>query len=148
MRDILFRGKEINQESGDWVYGLLTMNYDERFPDFPAEMCDVYGQSEIKVDYKTVGQYTGLKDKNGNKIFEGDIVKYEFRRKFDEYDMSDAEIIDKIAEVVRFENGRFTPIPMVNSCDDYWYSYGLCNFEVIGNIHDNPELLKGEDYEQ
>lgn len=66
-REILFRGKAINRDkgyhrtnykNGDWVYGLVTRLYDERFENLPAEMTDTNGVSGIEVDYKTVGQYT------------------------------------------------------------------------------------------
>lgn len=124
-REILFRGKAINRDigyhrtmykNGDWVYGLVTRLYDERFENLPAEMTNIDGVSGIEVDYKTLGQFTGLTDKNGRRIFEGDIVK----RGDNKYD-------------VRWSN---------NDCA----MFGLprAPFEVIGNIHDNPELLGGE----
>lgn len=90
MRKILFRGKAINRnkgyhrteyQNGEWVYGLVTELYDERFENLPAEMTDISGVSGIDVDFKTVGQYIGLDDSNGAKIFEGDIVRCRDRNK-------------------------------------------------------------------
>ena len=83
MRNILFRGKAINRDpdreyrtsykNGDWVYGLVSKLHDEQY-DFPAEMTNEIGVSGIDVDYRTIGEWTGMTDKNGVKIFEGDIV--------------------------------------------------------------------------
>lgn len=139
MREILFRGKAINRnegyhrtkyKNGDWVYGLLTRLYDERFEFLPVEMTNTDGISGIEIDYKTVGQYTGLTDKNGTKIFEGDICS-----KFSNYQGK------RFYFPIIFEEGLFfakysetAGMPLCDICE---------KIEVIGNIHDNPELLGG-----
>ena len=115
MREILFRGKRI--DSGEWVYGNM---YKIAIDLNPFILTGGKRGCSYQVDGETVGQYTGLKDKNGNNIFEGDILA----------------LRNGIPCVVRFENGAFvlenTSIPM-----------RFANkFEVIGNVHDNPELLE------
>lgn len=134
MREILFRAKAINRtgyersnyKNGDWVYGLITRLYDESFPELPAKMTDTNGISGIDVDCKTMGESTGLKDKHGRLIFEGDVVDVDNTllsgRFWVEYGMSGAFIVkDK---------------------DDRRYFLGGCNCTVIGNIYDNPDLLE------
>lgn len=137
MREILFRGKAVNRDNGyrrteykngDWVYGLLTRPYDERFEELPAEMTNTLGISGIEVDHESVGQYIGLLDKNGKKIFEGDIVR-------------DAET----SEVGKIFFDKYTAMFVIgfeNTIADFNASYSL---EVIGNIYDNPELIKEYD---
>lgn len=129
MREILFRGRRLD---GIWRCGDLVRTHPCECHIVTANLDD-YNDIEICfddfVDYKTVGQFTGLKDKNGKKIFEGDIVMY----------------VNKTKYVVKWDSeccGFYVEV-IDEVYDDYDY---LGNFfshkiEVIGNIHDNPELL-------
>ena len=113
MREILFRGKRVSDDK--WIYGDFT---DQRF-DEPSIWDDGY---RIEINSKTIGQYTGLKDKNGNKIFEGDIVKQNYYR--------DKE---RDVEVVKLENGGFFPFAIAG-----WECTPEAeNVEVIGNIYES-----------
>ena len=134
MKEILFRGKAINRveggeyrsnyKNGDWVYGLVTRVFDERYK-LPAEMTNTKGIGGIEVDYQTIGQYTGFTDKNGVKIFEGDIG-----REFGGETYQGCYEIDNVL-IVKI------PDMLLNFVIGY-----DCEREIIGNIHDNPELLK------
>ena len=123
MREILFRGKYIY--NGEWVEGNLFIPDKENTP---TQIC--IGTNIIRITYdvipETVGQYTGLTDKNGKKIFEGDVVKL--------FLVDDTEI-----GVIKFSDikCRF----MYYDGEGYYSFDNTCKFEVIGNIHDNPELL-------
>lgn len=130
MREILFRGKSDN---GYWIYGNLNFypdinrtfirkNNKELLPSFQTSL-------EEEVDHETVGQYTGLTDKNGTKIFEGDIVKLF---------MKDGIEIGAIGWSNIDLRYKFA------SPDGTAYGFDITDtFEIIGNIHDNPELLGG-----
>ena len=132
MREILFRGKRIDNDA--WVYGSFCMDALEqknglcgidgfiRLYDFESRKTQTY-----EVDRETVGQYTGLTDKNGRKVFEGDIVEVNY----------DAASFCKRGEVF-FTGSSF----MIKEVSNVFTLYGLILWcEVIGNIHDNPELL-------
>lgn len=131
MREILFRGKRI--DNGEWVYGYYCPVVRGKFPATPCIVpdCDEMWEG-IPIIPETVGQYTGLKDKNGNKIFEGDIIK-----STDKYNHS-------VMYIVEFLNGAFClrqlevdyKITFWDVPDKYFIN------EVVGNIHDNPELLE------
>ena len=127
MREILFRGKiiELCEYQGQWLKGFYAVENGKPFIAIPKEN----GLNGFYCDSETVGQYTGLKDKNGNKVFEHDIVKA-------------YASLDEISfiGVVKYFDGSFC------ICDpDFWVHCNLMSqdVEVIGNIYDNPELLGG-----
>ena len=140
MREILFRGQtrkygekvKMNGEKikSNWVYGGI-------FPQNEGgDFAIIYQQKPTVEKYPvyadTVGQYTGMLDKNGIKIFEGDIVDFSDRSDGDGYG------------VVRYdENETEFEFESDNICRSLG-SYYPKNIEVIGNIYDNPELLKEE----
>lgn len=149
MREILFRAKAINRDTnreyrtnyknGDWVYGLITKPYNEEY-DFPAEMRNTDGVTGIEVDYKTIGQYTGLTDKNGTKIFEGDVVKFKHDGEFDKkiyYRNYAVEFINTyVTYGLRLRNRSIHfPFKKATALQH--------DAEVIGNVFDNPELIGG-----
>lgn len=135
MREIRFRGKRIG--TSEWVYGDLIHRqiWSEAFPviRMQDDGFDIY--EECEVISETVGQYTGLKDKNGKEIFEGDIVFA-----IATYDCANT--------VVVWDDGGFVLVP----CKYYKNYISRCGYkdirfldkEVVGNIHDNPELLEEE----
>ena len=91
-----------------------------------------YNYSEENLIFQ---QYIGMNDKNGKDIYEGDIVRYKVKYYFDkEYNRID---------IVNFIMGEFTPIPKNHIVeDDDFYSVYISDYEVIGNIYENPELIK------
>jgi uncharacterized phage protein (TIGR01671 family) len=142
MRENLFRGKRI--DNGEWVYGDLLnvgVDYDYAIRTYGGRE---HGQVNA-VDEKTVGQYTGLTDKNGKKIFEGDVVHYLYEPGKG-YWNSDQNSVIEWRSTGFYMDGIFGTNKY--ACSSGWlvsipHGDGKC-FEVIGNIHDNPELLKGE----
>lgn len=132
MREILFRGKRV--PTGEWVYGFYAA-CKPRLSDsnrWVIQPVDERGCPEVtaNVDPNTVGQYTGLTDNVRQRIFEGDIVSI----LPDDGEMGVIKWSDDEAMFVLEADGWCANF-------DNYYSTDL---EVIGNIHDNPELLKGE----
>ena len=139
MRKILFKGKRV--DNGEWVYGFLCCAniIDEWTPhkweDEEGNTGEYCTTESYKVIPETVGQYTGLTDKNGKKIFEGDIVKT-------------TSVIGKNIYEVCFSEARRGWFPF--ACGD---GCGCCEdevecpeyVEIIGNIYDNKEILEDKE---
>lgn len=133
MREILFRGKRLDNE--EWVKGFITSACDCAgrlyFIEQPALDLDDCNHS-YEVDFTTIGQYTGLTDKNGNRIFEGDICNFSNRSDIDNYG------------VIVYDAGETEfGIDYGSTYLGLGRHYHSRDIEVIGNIYDNPELLKG-----
>ena len=132
-REIKFRGKSIDE----WVYGMLCkVNEGDTEHGEPIKYKIQTDEKEdgeyvncFITDENTIGQYTGLHDKNGKEIYEGDIVKIKYRD-------------EDIGKVIYEHNGFSIDVTNMNK------NYGRVSFvnnfiEVIGNIYENPELLGG-----
>ena len=136
MRKILFRGKRI--DNGEWVYGSLI---DGIYGAVPAIVTLPSVDDDFKLDFEydhvdpsTVGQYTGLTDKNGKRIFEGDVCQTKGIPLIDEKPF--VAVWNDYYSGFYWEN-----IDNPRETDMFTQTVAELT-EVIGNIHDNPELLK------
>lgn len=131
MREILFRGKR--EDNGEWVFGFL---------------CQMWGAYHIidendentafPIDCETVGQYTGIKDKYGEKIFEGDIIQYQ-----PEYELRPLRSF-VVYDTEPYNYPAFDLYTHEFEANGLQCAHEECGCEVIGNRWDNPELLKEE----
>lgn len=128
IREIKFRGK--NKQTGEWLLGDLMHDNIGGSYIYPIDAKNLYKENAVIPD--TIGQFTGLKDKNGREIYEGDIVK-----------------CNGFIYQVCYECERIASFYIVNYGDMYRHYFGEAmeaeDCVVIGNIHDNPELLKMEE---
>ena len=132
MREILFRGKRT--DNGTWAYGYLFCIWERTYLCWGTTN-DVPNMKEVIPE--TIGQYTGLTDKNGKKIFEGDICRF---KRFNDihvgeivFNVTTASFVMRYQSIVGAYREKATQKMLLSVCDD---------IEVIGNIHDNPELME------
>ena len=134
MREIEFRAKNTKDV---WVSGYLEREdliYDQNY------------DCSILIQINTLGQYTGLKDKNGTKIFEGDIIRMHYF--FQNYDPSTFGAFEDEANMVGVVKCELLDGFYVETLDDHsigylqWVQEPSEELEILGNIYDNPELVK------
>lgn len=147
MRDILFKAKQI--DTGEWVEGDL-IHYEsgevaileQPFSKYGYEATEISGRT--MVDPNTICQYTGLTDKNGNKIWENDICSVDLISEDDETKENCIVRYGRRAENFKIELGFNVEWTKTNylRCDICFWTENR-EIEVIGNIFDNAELLEG-----
>ena len=132
MRKIKFRGKSIDGK--EWLYGDLVSSLDEKR--FSILENDKGSNDICEVDPETIGQFTGLMDKNGNEIYEGDIVEWEKDNRKYVVKFWEGMLYASVEEYNEGILGGF-PLHVFTQGDEGY------RCEIVGNIHDNTELLKG-----
>ena len=167
LRPIKFRG--YNKKRGEWLYGSHILNRGAHFI-APDEFAEGRTWEDYEVTLESIGQFTGLTDKNGREIYEGDIIKwYEIGHSDHDVLEPPEDYIKECMEVVEFVGGTFcvyredapSPIPVeflteewqANEDDMFKWVYNTDEYpnitvddmyicEVIGNIHDNPHMIE------
>lgn len=160
MREILFRGKRVKPVAlvSHWIFGNYVFKADKSLPGLGKHFIvvhDGFGLSQwVEVDADTVGQYTGLMDKDGTRIFDGDIVRWT---------LQDLYLTGSYAYYTSYGYGSHLVVTALNSgftlrpikdnapetpnangkIDNYSFWNNQHFLEVVGNIYDNPGLMEG-----
>lgn len=138
MRQILFRG--YNRKNNKWLYGYYLVNRDQHFICPEGVQNPLASWEDFVVEEESVGQWTGLKDKNEKEIYEGDIVKAPLLDPIFGDILSDA--FDNV--VISFHNGSFV-VAYYKGRHKIYLQDLFDKIEVIGNIYENKELLEDEE---
>lgn len=136
MREIQFRGKDL--KTGEWRYGDLEIGRKTKIVRIHTYHEDGEYCQQYIVDENTVGQFTGLKDKNGKEIYEGDIVDVTVFDCFGNDDQYKAKVDYCGTEFIGYVDDD-------TAWNFYWLHQQDDEIEVIGNVFDNPELIKKEE---
>lgn len=149
MREMLFRAKE--KDNGEWVYGWYCRYPFGRWPlkdaIIPSEEAESGYHCYVEVDPSTVGQYTGLLDKNGGKIFEGDVLQFFEKRLVVWWNEEAFQWQAQERKEVTCTYSGASTCGIFDNIDLGWIyaeipCLGKMSTEVIGNRWDNPELLE------
>ena len=138
MREIKFRG--ISKNNNRWIYGFVSIDKNSaKMEGFPHFISRASGYLPVEVVPRSVGQYTGLKDKNGVDIYDGDYIRYSMRT-------INGSIYTHVCRVFQHESGTWRIEGYHEDNHSYetkgtvYAAHLIC--EVIGNIYENPELAK------
>lgn len=139
-REILFRAKKV--DGGEWIEGYIVKKHGTYFL-YDINKSDTCRQNNYLIDEDAICQYTGLTDKNGKKIFEGDIIRLRYAEVYGEVKFG---LHESNWQIDKYNQGFFVTFPeacLLRNELGFWRNKVV----VVGNVYDNPELLEDKEGE-